>query len=97
MQDISDDLLAHMLRWLVPGELQTAGTKRHHLKPGGGLGQLGPLADGEAGTGLVGASTVFSNALIDGLVLWGDTRDGERPAAGGGERGTFDLPVTSQR
>lgn len=69
VQDVSDNLLADVLRWLLPGQLQAAGAEGRGLQAGRGLGQLGPLANGEAGAGLVGAGAVFRDALIDGLVL----------------------------
>lgn len=82
VQDISYNLLADVLCRLTPGQLQAAGAQGGGPEAGGGLRQLRPLADGEAGAGLVGASTVLCNALIDGLVLGGDTCDGESPAGG---------------
>lgn len=82
VQDVSYNLLADALRRLLPGQLQAAGAEGRGLEPGGGLRQLRPLADGEAGAGLVGASAVLCDALIDGLVLRGDTGDGESPAGG---------------
>lgn len=84
VQDVSDDGLAAALRRLVPGQLEAAGAEGRGPEPGGGLRQLGPLADGETGAGLVGAGAVLSDALVDGLVLWNDPGDGERP--GGRER-----------
>lgn len=89
VQDVSYDLLADLLCGLFPGQLQTAGAQGQSLEAGGGLGQLGPLADGEAGAGLVGAGAVLCDALIDGLVLWGDTGDGQSPA--GGEKEQIDI------
>lgn len=86
MQDISYNLLADMRCRLFPGQLQSAGAEGRGPEAGGGLGQLGPLADGEAGTGLVGAGTVLCDALIDGLVLGGDTGDGKSPAGGDREQ-----------
>lgn len=80
MQNVSDDLLVGVGR-LFPGQLQAAGAEGRGLEAGGGLGQLGSLADGEAGAGLVGAGTVLSDALIYGLVLGGDPGDGQSPAA----------------
>lgn len=91
MQDVSYDLLADVILWLLPGQLQATGAEGQGLEPVGGLGQLGPLTDGEAGAGLVGAGTVLCDALIDGLVLWGDTSDDECPA--GGDR---EQPVSLQ-
>lgn len=79
---VTDDLLADILCWLIPGQLQAAGAERRPPEPGGGLGQLGPLANGEAGAGLVGAGAVLCDALIDGLVLRGDPGDGQSPAGG---------------
>lgn len=82
VQHIADDLLADVLRRLVPGQLEAAGAEGCGPEASGGLGQLRPLADGETSTGLVGAGAIFSDALIDGLVLGGDASDGERPAGG---------------
>lgn len=86
MQDVSYNLLADMFCRLVPDQLQAAGAQGRGPEAGRGLRQLGPLADGEAGTGLVGACTVLCNALINGLILWGDTGDGESPAEGDREQ-----------
>lgn len=79
MQHISDYLLADSLRRLIPGQLQAVGAQGRGLEPSGGFGQLGPLADGEAGAGLVGAGAVLGDALVDGLVLGRDAGNGERP------------------
>lgn len=84
MQDVSYNLLAGVFCWLFPGQLQAAGAEGHGPEADGGFGQLGPQADGEAGAGLVGASAVLCDALIDGLVLGGDTGYGE--SAAGGDR-----------
>lgn len=86
MQDVSYNLLADVILWLLPGQLQATGAEGQGLEPVRGLGQLGPLIDGEAGAGLVGAGAVLCNALIDGLVLSGDTSDGKCPTGGDRER-----------
>ena len=95
VQDVSYDLLADRLCGLFPGQLQAAGAQGQSLEAGGGLGQLGPLADGEAGAGLVGAGAVLCDALIDGLVLGGDTGDGQSPAGGDRERIVLSHTVCS--
>lgn len=94
VQDISDDVLADVIRRLLPHQLQTAEAQGHGLEAGGGsgqLGQLGPLADGQTAAGLVGASNVLGDTLVYGLVFRGDVSDGEFPA--GGDR---DGVVTNQ-
>ncbi len=93
MQDVSYDLLADVLCRLFPGQLQAAGAEGHGLEASGRLRQLRSMADSEAGAGLVGAGTVLCNALIDGLVLWGDTSDGESPAGGDREQLSGRLQV----
>ena len=94
MQYISDNLPADVLWGLVPGQLQAAGAEGPGLEAGGGLWQFGPLADGEAGAGLVCTGAVLSNALIDGLILGRDPGDGECPAEGDKEK--FTSPQFSQ-
>lgn len=69
MKDVSDDLLAGLRFWSVPGELQAGGAQGRRSEPGGGLGKLGPLDDGEPGAGLVGTGAVLGDALVDGLVF----------------------------
>lgn len=86
VQDVSYNLLADVILWLLPGQLQATGAEGQGLEPVRGLGQLRPLTDGEAGAGLVGAGTVLCDALIDGLVLSGDTSDGKCPAGGDREQ-----------
>lgn len=82
MHHVTDDLPADILCRLIPGQLQAAGAERHRPEPSWGLGQLGPLANGEAGAGLVGAGAVLCDALIDSLILRGDPGDGQSPAGG---------------
>lgn len=86
MQYISNNLLADVLFRLFPGQLQAAGAEGRGPEAAGGLGQFGPMADGETSAGLVCTGTVLSDALIDGLVLGCDPGDGERPAGGDKER-----------
>lgn len=82
MKDVSYDLLADELRRLVPGQLEAAGAESCGPEAGGGLRQLGPLAEGQTSAGLVGAGAVLCDTLIDGLVLRGDTSDGKCSADG---------------
>lgn len=82
MQHVTDDVLADVVFWLVPDELQAAGAEGRGLQTARRLGQLSALAEGQAGAGLVGAGAVFSDALVDGLVHRGDTCDGQCPAGG---------------
>lgn len=93
MQHVSDDVLAGALCWLLPAQLQAAGAQRRRFKAGGGLGQVGPLDDGEAGAGLVGPGAVLGDALVDGLVLGRDACDGQSPEGAETNR----TSVTSQR
>lgn len=87
VQHVANDLLADVLCRLVPGQLDAAGAEAFGLEAGGGLGQFWSLDDGETSAGLVGASTVFCDALIDGLVLGGNASDGESPVDREGGRG----------
>lgn len=84
VQHVSNDVAADVLVWGVPGQVQGAGAERCGPETSGGLGQVGSLADGEPGAGLVGAGTVLSDALINGLILRSDAGDGEGP---GGQKG----------
>lgn len=90
MQDVSNNLLAGVCCRLVPGKLEAAGAEGRKLEPCRGLWKIRPLTEGEASAGLVGASTVLCDALVDGLVLRGDVGDGKRPAGGDREQRTVE-------
>lgn len=89
MQDVSNNLLAGVCGRLVPGQLEAAGAEGRELEPSRGVWKISALTEGEARAGLVGASAVLCDALVDGLVLRGDVGDGKCPAGGDREQGTL--------
>lgn len=95
MQDVSNNLLAGVCCRLVPGKLEAAGAEGRKLEPCRGLWKLRALTDGEASAGLVGASAVLRDALVDGLILRGDVGDGKCPAGGDREQGTDEQIAAS--
>lgn len=69
MQDISNDAIGDVCRRLGPCDLQGVGGQHASCEALWGGGQVFSLGHSQTGTGLVGACTVLSDALVDGLIL----------------------------
>lgn len=83
VQDIAYDLLG-VDQGLGPGHAHLGGRHGHSLYVEGGSRQpLGPQHS-QPGAGLGGASTVLGHALVDGLILRADSRNGQGAVGHGG-------------
>lgn len=69
VQDISDDAVGDVGRRLGPCDLQDVGGQHTSCEPLWGGRQVFSLGYSQTGAGLVGACTVLSDALVDGLIL----------------------------
>lgn len=73
VQDVANDTFSDIGGRLSPCDLQGVGGQSTGCEALGGSGQIFSLGHSQTGTSLVGAGTVLSNALVDGLILRADT------------------------
>lgn len=80
VQDISNDTVSNVGNWLPPGNMHGIIWQHSDSEALRSSGQVFRLDYRQTGAGLVGASAVFCDALVNGLVLWADTGQSQSTA-----------------